>query len=225
MAPLRIIASAVGAALVVSVGPGSASAARAAVAVGDGPGLSSPSAATESARTDPGFVFPVRGPTSYVAAHHDYPATDVFADCGTPVVAPVTGAVLEVSRVDHWRPSTDRPRYRGGKSFSIVGVGGVRYYGSHLHSLAGGIRPGVAVEAGDPIGRVGKTGNAEYVPCHLHFGLSPECRDRGDWWIRRGVVSPYEFLRSWEHGGDRDPRRVVHHWLGQNGCRWSDVFG
>jgi len=223
MVPLRMIASAVGAALVVSVSPVGMPAAGAALAVGDAPGLSSPGVA--SAGVGASRVFPVRGPTSYVAAHHDYPATDVFADCGTRVVAPVTGAVLEVSRVDHWRPSTDRPRDRGGKSFSIVGFDGVRYYGSHLRSLAGDIRPGVAVEAGDPIGRVGRTGNAEYVPCHLHFGLSPECRDRGDWWIRRGVVPPYRFLRSWEHGGDRDPRRTVRHWLHRNGCGWSDVFG
>ena len=226
MVPLRMVVAAVGAALVVAIAPGFALSALAAPAVGDGPGEVSWGTATESASVGSGRVFPVRGPTSYAAAHHDYPAADVFADCGTPVVAPVTGTVQEVSRVDRWQPSTDDPQSRGGKSFSIVGLSGVRYYGSHLRSLAGRMQPGAAVEAGDPIGRVGNSGDAEYVPCHLHFGLSPKCRDRGDdWWIRRGVVSPYRFLQSWQHGGDLDPSHAVHHWLRHNGCQRSDVFG
>jgi len=170
-------------------------------------------------------VFPVRGATSYGAAHHDYPATDIFADCGTRVVAPITGTVLEVSRVDHWNPSTDRPLYRGGKFFSIAGRGGVRYYGSHMRSLAGRIRAGATVYAGEPVGRVGRSGNAAYTSCQLHFGLSPECGGRADWWVRRGVVSPYPFLRSWDNGGDRDPRRAAQRWQRHHGCRPSDVLG
>jgi peptidoglycan LD-endopeptidase LytH len=170
-------------------------------------------------------VFPVRGETSYGSAHHDYPAADIFADCGNRVVSPITGTVLELSRVDRWDPATDKPKHRGGKFFSIAGPGGVRFYGSHLRSLAGRVEPGALVRAGQKVGRVGKTGNAAYTSCHLHFGISPKCRGEGDWWIRRGVVSPYRFLRSWEDGGNRDPRRAVKRWKRHHGCARSDVFG
>jgi peptidoglycan LD-endopeptidase LytH len=170
-------------------------------------------------------AFPVRGATSYGAAHHDYPATDIFADCGNRVVSPITGRVLELSRVDRWNPSTDRPKHRGGKFFSIVGRGGVRYYGSHLRSLAGRVQAGAPIRAGQMVGRVGRTGNARYTSCHLHFGISPRCQGRGDWWIRRGVVSPYRFLRSWEDGGNRSPLRAVTRWKRHHGCSLSDVFG
>jgi peptidoglycan LD-endopeptidase LytH len=170
-------------------------------------------------------VFPVRGETWYGRAHHDYPATDIFADCGTSVVAPVRGTVLEVSRSDRWKPSTDRAADRGGRSFSIAGVDGVRYYGSHLQSLAGRIQPGAPVRAGQPLGRVGHSGNAAFTGCHLHFGISPVCRGRGDWWIRRGVVRPYRFLRSWADGRTLDPRHAVARWTRHHGCKMSDIFG
>ena len=183
------------------------------------------SSVTAQAASDQRPVFPVRGPTSYGSAHHDYPATDIFAACGTTVVSPITGRVAEFSRVDRWKPSTDRPKHRGGKFVSIVGRGGVRYYGSHLRSLAGRVKQGALIRAGQKVGRVGKTGNARYTSCHLHFGLSPKCRGRGDWWIRRGVVSPYRFLRAWENGRAKNPRRAVLRWKRNHGCSRSAVLG
>jgi peptidoglycan LD-endopeptidase LytH len=233
--PLPRIAAVVGVAVAVSVIPGFGLLDRAAPPVGDEPGVSTPDIAARPTMTGTGTmtatdgrtdrVFPVRGATSYGSAHHDYPATDIFADCGTRIVAPITGTVLEMSRVDRWNPSTDRPAHRGGKYFSIAGHGGVRYYGSHLSSLAGRVRAGATVHAGEPVGRVGRSGNAAYTSCHLHFGLSPVCGGRADWWVRRGVVSPYRFLRSWEGGGDRDPRTAAKRWQRHHGCRPSDVFG
>jgi murein DD-endopeptidase MepM/ murein hydrolase activator NlpD len=227
MVPLRRAAAVAGAAAVLSAVAGQPLPARAAPTVGDEPGESSPGLAMATAPmlVGAGRSFPVRGSTSYASAHHDYPAADIFADCGTRVVAPITGTVIEVSRVDRWNPSTDRPRHRSGKFVSIVGRSDVRYYGSHMRSLAGRIQAGSMVQAGEPIGRVGKTGNAAYTSCHLHFGLSPRCHGRDDWWIRRGVVAPYRFLRSWDTGGDRDPRRAVERWLRHHGCQRSDVFG
>ena len=53
-------------------------------------------------------AFPVRGATDYAQAHHDYPATDVFASCGRKAVSPVDGVVLELSRKDRWDPATNR---------------------------------------------------------------------------------------------------------------------
>ncbi len=163
-------------------------------------------------------AFPIRGHADYAGAHHDYPATDVFADCGSPVVSPVAGTVDEVSRVDRWDPRSDLGRDRGGKSFSVIGWDGVRYYGSHLSSLRPGLRPGTEVGVGERVGRVGRTGNARSVPCHLHFGISPVCPGRGEWWVRRGVVSPYRVLRQWEAGGNSAPLPAVSRWERKNGC-------
>lgn len=111
MLPLRRAVAVVGAAVVLPAVAGQPLPARAAPAVGDEPGESSPgvAVATEPMVRGTGRVFPVRGPTSYSSAHHDYPATDIFADCGSRIVSPITGTVLEVSRVDRWNPSTDRP--------------------------------------------------------------------------------------------------------------------
>jgi murein DD-endopeptidase MepM/ murein hydrolase activator NlpD len=163
-------------------------------------------------------VFPVHGRVDYGRSHHDYPATDVFARCGSRVVSPADGTVLELSRVDRWDPSTDRGADRGGLSFSIRGADGVRYYGSHLRVLVPGLAAGSRVHAGQPLGRVGNTGDAAGIACHLHVGISPVCRGTGDWRVRRGVVSPYPFLRSWQRGGDRSPVAAVRRWQHRHGC-------
>lgn len=165
-----------------------------------------------------GHAFPVVGPTDYADAHHDYPATDIFADCGSTVVAPAAGVVLEVGRVDRWQPETDVGAHRGGKFFSIRGDDGVRYYGSHLSRLRSDIRPGDHVEAGEHLGRVGRTGSARHTPCHLHFGLSPVCQGTGQWSIRRGVVSPYRYLTRWESGRQRSPAGAIAAWSREHGC-------
>ena len=155
------------------------------------------------------YVFPVAGcPVSYGHYHHDYPATDIFAAVGCPVVSPVTGTVDEVSYVDTWNPATDVPAVRGGLSISVVGVDGVRYYGSHLSAIAPGIRPGLRVVAGQLLGRVGKTGDARYTPSHLHFGISWPTPP-GIWWVRRGEVYPWPYLDSWRAGGSLSPAPAV----------------
>jgi murein DD-endopeptidase MepM/ murein hydrolase activator NlpD len=164
------------------------------------------------------YRFPVRGRTSYGRAHHDYPATDIFAACRTPVVAPAGGVLLEVSRRDRYRPGPDSPALRGGRFWSLRGDDRVRYYGSHLRSLAPGVRAGRRVHTGTLLGRVGQSGNARGTGCHLHFGISPVCAGTGDWWVRRGVVRPFRFLRAWERGRDRSPARAVRRWRAEHGC-------
>jgi len=183
---------------------------------GSAAGAEPGAAASAAARAR--HVFPVRGRTSYSRFHHDYPATDIFAACRTRVVAPTSGVVLEVSRRDRWRPARDNPATRGGKSVSLRGVDDVRYYGSHLRAVATGVRAGRHVRAGTLLGRVGQTGNARGVGCHLHFGLSPVCAGTGDWWIRRGTVRPFRFLRAWEHHRNLSPRHAVRRWHARHGC-------
>jgi murein DD-endopeptidase MepM/ murein hydrolase activator NlpD len=163
-------------------------------------------------------VFPVGGkPFSYARTHHDYPATDIIAACGLPVRAMTDGVILEVSRVDNYDKATDDGALRGGKFVSILGDDGVRYYGAHLSTIGTGIQPKVRVPAGQQIGTVGKTGNANNI-CHLHFGISPPCARTGDWWVRRGVVWPYTFLDAWRAGTNRSPVATVAAWKAQHGC-------
>jgi murein DD-endopeptidase MepM/ murein hydrolase activator NlpD len=155
------------------------------------------------------YAFPVTGcSVSYARSHHDYPATDIFAAKGCAYVAPVAGRVDEVSYTDRWDSSTNRGEDRGGLSVSVVGVDGVRYYGSHLSAIAPGIRPGVAVKAGTRLGSVGNTGSARGIATHLHFGVSWPTR-AGVWWVRRGEVYPWPYLDSWRGGGDRSPAAEV----------------
>ena len=155
------------------------------------------------------YRFPVAGcRTSYGRSHHDYPATDIFAARGCAVVAPVDGRIDEVSRSDRWSPASDRGDDRGGRSVSLVGVDGVRYYGSHLEAVAAGIAPGALVRAGRLLGRVGNSGSARVTATHLHFGISWPTRP-GVWWVRRGVVSPWRYLDSWRAGGDLSPASAV----------------
>lgn len=169
-------------------------------------------------RTD--YTFPVRpaAVADYGRAHHDYPATDVFAPCGATVVAPTAGTLTEVRRRDTWDPRTDRGAARGGRSVTLVGDDGVRYYGSHLSSVRRGLASGDRVRAGDPLGRVGRTGSARGTPCHLHFGISPACDVAGDWWTRRGALPPYPYLRAWERGADRSPAPAVRRLAADGGC-------
>jgi murein DD-endopeptidase MepM/ murein hydrolase activator NlpD len=164
------------------------------------------------------YVFPVGGkPFSYARTHHDYPATDIIANCGLPVRAATDGVILEVSRVDRYDKAVDDGALRGGKFISMLGDDGVRYYNAHLSALGSGINPGVRVRAGQQIGAVGKTGNANNT-CHLHFGISPPCARTGDWWVRRGVVWPYTFLDAWRAGTNRSPVSTVAAWKADHGC-------
>jgi|GEM_PF-484636 len=145
------------------------------------------------------YVFPVRGTCQYGPDHHDYPATDIFCPVGSEVVAPTSGTVDFVNRIDRWNPETNIPADRGGIMLAIIGDDGVRYYGSHLQDIVPNLEPGVRVAAGQLLGTVGNSGNARSTPPHLHFGISrPTTPD--DWETRRGAVPPYPYLQAWERG-------------------------
>jgi peptidoglycan LD-endopeptidase LytH len=167
-------------------------------------------------------VFPVRcaGRISYSHAHHDYPATDIFAPVGCRFVSPVDGVVDEVSIIDRWDRRTNRGADRGGRSVSVVGVDGVRYYGSHLSAVAGGVHPGTQVRAGQLLGLVGRSGDARGGASHVHFGISWPTGP-GRWWVRRGEVWPWPYLDAWRAGHDRSPGAAVaarHAQVGDHGC-------
>ena len=175
------------------------------------PATSEPSGTATTARPPAPvrYRFPVTGcQARYGTSHHDYPATDMFTARGCIFVAPVDGRVDEVARTDRWTPASDRGADRGGRSVSLVGVDGVRYYGSHLEAVAPGVAPGVRVRAGQPLGRIGNSGSARVTAVHLHFGISWPTRP-GIWWVRRGMVPPARYLDSWRARGDLSPVRAV----------------
>ncbi len=80
---------------------------------------------------------------------------DVFADLGSPVRAPVSGTVELIEGAI------------GGLQFNLLGSDGIKYLGSHLNEAG---KTG-EVSAGDVIGYVGTSGNAQGTTPHLHFGM------------------------------------------------------
>ena len=146
-------------------------------------------------------VFPIdpANVAKYGRSHHDYPAAYIFAPCGTTVVAPIAGTISEMSTKDVWDPKVNDGATRGGLSVTIVGEDGVRYYGSHLSAIDPAIVVGGHVNVGQPLGKVGTTGDARGIACHLHFGISPPC-GVGDWQVRRGEIQPAPYLDKWRAG-------------------------
>ena len=164
-----------------------------------------------SAQAAPIYIFPVAGcEVNYARAHHDYPATDILAKSGCAFVAPIDGVIDEVNRVDTWSGKVNAGITRGGLSVSLIGVDGVRYYGSHLKSIYKTIEPGLVVKAGQRLGSVGATGSARGTSPHLHFGISwPTPTEPNVWWVRRGVVLPFKYLDAWKSGKDLSPVKEV----------------
>jgi murein DD-endopeptidase MepM/ murein hydrolase activator NlpD len=170
---------------------------------------------TTTAPATPRYVVPVVdvAVAGWTAGHAGYPATDIFAACGTGVVAPVGGELLEVRRVDGWDPAIDNPATRGGRSVTIHGDDGVRYYLSHLDRVAESLSPGRRVAAGQRLGTVGLTGRTS--ACHVHFGISPPCPGP-EWSVRRGAVEPAPYLDAWRSGTATSPADEVAAWIAAN---------
>jgi len=169
------------------------------------PPTSPPVTAALPVATSTPYVIPVANASGagWGGTHSAYPATDIFDNgCGGGIVSPVNGVLLEVRRDNGYDPATDNPATRGGRSISILGDDGVRYYLAHFELIDAGIEPGVRVDAGAPLGTIGTTGRSS--ACHVHFGISPPCPER-EWSVRRGVVWPYRYLDDWRNGGQASP--------------------
>lgn len=100
---------------------------------------------------------------------------DIFAERGTPVRSTTRGIV-----------SSTRERSIGGRQVWVVGPNLERHYYAHLDAWAEGLKGGDVIAAGDTIGFVGNTGNAQGTPAHLHYGIY------GD----GGVLDPLPRLRA-----------------------------
>ncbi len=85
---------------------------------------------------------------------------DIFAKRGTPVRSVTAGVVADV-----------RESGLGGRQVWVIGPARERYYYAHLDSWAEGLARGQIVQAGDLLGYVGDSGNAQGTPPHLHWGI------------------------------------------------------
>jgi murein DD-endopeptidase MepM/ murein hydrolase activator NlpD len=135
-------------------------------------------------------VFPIRGkhdlarsPANGFGGGRGHQGQDVFARCGTPVVAAMSGTVQKAA----YHP-------RAGNYIAIATAAGESHVYMHLRDPAD-VAVGDEVRAGDEIGAVGQTGRAS--GCHLHFEL----------WTAPGYytggrpVDPLPSLERWDAAG------------------------
>jgi peptidoglycan LD-endopeptidase LytH len=112
---------------------------------------------------------------------HD--AIDIIAPRGTPVLAATAGAIekLYLSRAG------GRTIYQRSRDRRTI------YYYAHLDGYAAGLAEGQVVPAGQQIGVVGFSGNANPLAPHLHFAILQT--DPAAPWYRAGAaINPYPLL-------------------------------
>ena len=147
--------------------------------------------------TAAGYVFPVYGPTGFGdtfgaprATTNWHHGQDLFAALGAPVLAVADGTVFSVG----WNRV-------GGNRLWLRDRDGNEFYYAHLAAFSPLAVDSGRVHAGDVVGFVGNTGDAETTPYHLHFEIHPssllflgyDC-----------VVNPYPYLQAWQHAADVD---------------------
>lgn len=170
------------------------------------PGASIPGAPPELVRAAPevtarltqgGYVFPVFGPASFgdtfgasrpdVAGgwHH---GEDIAAPLGTPLLAVADGTLFSVG----WNNI-------GGWRLWIRDDAGNEFYYAHLSAFSTLAIAGHRVKAGDVVGFLGKSGDAEASIPHLHFEIHPASLLYLGY---DGAVAPYPFLIAWRRADD-----------------------
>jgi murein DD-endopeptidase MepM/ murein hydrolase activator NlpD len=140
-----------------------------------------------------GYVFPVYGQSSYSDTygalrgdvsggwHH---GDDIFAALGAPVLAVAHGTVFSVG----WNDV-------GGWRLWLRDDRGWEYYYAHLSAYSPLAVNGAVVSAGDVLGFVGNTGDAQGTPYHLHFEVHPvQLLGLG----YDGAVNPTPYLDAWQ---------------------------
>jgi murein DD-endopeptidase MepM/ murein hydrolase activator NlpD len=141
-----------------------------------------------------GYVFPVYGPSSFVDTfggprsdvsggwHH---GDDIFAPLGAPVLAVASGTVFSVG----WN------KVGGNRLWVRDGQGNLFYY-AHLSAFTPLAINNNKVNAGDVLGFVGNTGDAQGTPTHLHFEIHPVGLIGLGY---DGAVDPTTYLLAWKH--------------------------
>ena len=145
-----------------------------------------------------GYVFPVYGPhdpvaDTFGALRSDVPGNwhhgdDIFAPLGAPVLACVDGTVFSVG----WNNI-------GGNRLWLRDGQGNEFYYAHLSAYSPAARNGNRVKAGEVVGFVGNTGDAEGTPYHLHFEVHPVAYLALGY---DGAVDPTPYLLAWQQQKD-----------------------
>ncbi len=157
-----------------------------------------------AARTQPPatIVFPVLGPTTYM---DDFGAPRAGGPHqGIDMLAPKRALALaaEAGKVKFWTSSAT-----AGCMLYLYGASGTTYYYIHLNNdltkrndnkgkcvagtaYAKGLKNGAKVAAGQVVGYVGDSGDANGLHPHLHFELHPNGGK---------AVDPYQWLQSGQH--------------------------
>jgi murein DD-endopeptidase MepM/ murein hydrolase activator NlpD len=138
-----------------------------------------------------GYVFPVYGAASYTNTfgaprantgwHH---GEDIFAPLGAPILAVANGIVYSVG----WNDV-------GGLRLWLQDLAGNEFYYAHLSAFSPLAVNGAQVRAGDVLGFMGNTGDAEHTPYHLHFEVHPASLIYQGY---DGVVAPFPYLNAWQ---------------------------
>ena len=141
---------------------------------------------TVSISLTPVLINPVAGATnksigSFYGDSRDggkrrHEGVDIFAEKGTPVIAPTDGYVSRVGTGN-----------LGGKVVWLQDKKrGHSYYFAHLDEQL--VTSGMFLKKGDTLGTVGNTGNARNTPSHLHFGI-----------YQRQSLDPVHYLRNFDN--------------------------
>jgi murein DD-endopeptidase MepM/ murein hydrolase activator NlpD len=153
-----------------------------------------PPSITPPLKTPGGYVFPVYGPSSFGDTfgsprgdvsggwHH---GDDIFAPLGAPILAVATGTVFSVG----WNEI-------GGNRLWLRDGAGNEFYYAHLSAYTPLAVNGNRVNAGDVLGFVGNTGDAQGTPFHLHFEVHPVGLLGLGY---DGAVDPTSYLNAWKH--------------------------
>ena len=156
-----------------------------------------PAPAVTAQLTSGGYVFPVFGPASFGdtfgAARADvsggwHHGEDIFSPLGTPLLAVADGTMFSVG----WNDI-------GGWRMWLRDRAGNEFYYAHLSAYSPLAVNGQQVKAGDVLGFMGKTGDAEFSPVHLHFEIHPVSLLALGY---DGAVAPYPFLSAWRRAQD-----------------------
>jgi murein DD-endopeptidase MepM/ murein hydrolase activator NlpD len=144
-----------------------------------------------------GFVFPVYGTASFGdsfgAPRADVPGgwhhgEDIFAAAGTPLLAVADGTLHTIGFTKI-----------GGYRVWLRDTQGNEFYYAHLSAYSPLAVEGRSVHAGDVIGFVGDTGDADGGAPHLHFEIHPAAMAGLGY---DGVVAPYSILLAWRRADD-----------------------
>jgi hypothetical protein len=136
------------------------------------------------------YMFPVYGSSSFgdaygadrgdVTYHH---GDDIFGELGQPLLASANGTVFSVG----WN------RVGGNRLWLRDHQGNLFYY-AHLAAFSTNVRNGARVKAGQVVGFMGNTGDAEGSATHLHFEVHPVSLIYLGY---DGAVDPTTYLESW----------------------------